>query len=90
MFDLFLRERLSKTAYRVYLTFAILPILWHVYGMFDDSGIAGFINYLQAPMPGDRYSPTLSLVIATLITLIPAAGIGFLYDALFSRKESSQ
>ena len=90
MFDQFLRERLSKTAFRLYTTFALLPILWHVYGMFDNSGIVGFLNYLQAPMPADRYYPFLSFVIAAVLTLIPAAGIGFLYDALFSKKESPQ
>jgi hypothetical protein len=72
MLDLFLREKLSKKAYNLHLILAILAVFWHMYGMFDNSGIVGYLNNLQADLFSERYYPVLSFALAVLFCNILA------------------
>lgn len=88
MIDRYLRERLDKNTYRVFNAVLIFMAGWHFYCMFDESGIVGQLNALQAHyVLAGRYFPMLSFAFALLISMVPAAGL-FLFYAHFKNSAS--
>jgi hypothetical protein len=80
MLDKLLRERLSKNEYRTYNVFLVLAGLWVLYGMFDESGLPGWLGYIQATYLFDgRYYPMLTFILSFLLILLPLGGLFLLY-----------
>ena len=86
--DLFLREKLSKKAYNLYIILTIIGSVWHLYGFIDGSGIVGYLNNLEATLFSNSYYPFANFVLATFFSSILAAGISFIYDSLFTKKQA--
>lgn len=80
MLDKLLRERLSQNEYWAYNALLILAALWLFYGMFDHSGLPGWLEYIQATYLFDgRYYPMLSFIISFALVLLPLGSLFLLY-----------
>jgi hypothetical protein len=85
MLDKLLRERLSQNEYRAYNALLILTALWLLYGMFDHSGLPGWLEYIQATYLFDgRYYPMLSFIVSFAFVLLPLGGIFLIYAKIKS------
>ncbi len=83
MIDHYLRDRLDRNTYRGYNAVLILTVLWHLYCMFDHSGLVGWFSGVQARcLPGGMYFPILSFALALFVSILPLAGLFLLYARL--------
>lgn len=89
MLDKLLRERLSQNEYRAYNALLILTALWLLYGMFDHSGLPGWLEYIQANYLLDgRYYPMLSFIVSFALMIFLLGGLFLLYARIGSPKTS--
>ena len=76
-------RKLSKWGFRVYMAVAGLILLYFFWGMATNTGLAAWLNHVQAQMSGDRrYSPVLTMVLLLIPAQLVAFPAGFLYDYL--------
>jgi hypothetical protein len=80
---------LSKKGQRLYFWLLGICAFWHLYCMFDQSGLVGIITrLLHGP---DIASAFIDVLLATVVTAIPAGLIAYLYDYIAgNRAESPQ
>jgi hypothetical protein len=91
MLDKYLRECLSQNEYRAYNALLIIAGLWLLYGMFDHSGLPGWLEYIQANYLLDgRYYPTLSFLISFVLVLFVVGGLFLLYAKIRGPKHNEQ